>query len=111
MKKYIVITVVGLICAAVAVLSVPEREKIGCIRVYEKDFSGEKILTVPFESLIRKNGRDYVWIIRGDKAELSEVKTGKNINFETQILSGLSNGDTIVECPVWNDIGEKEIIK
>ncbi len=78
------------------------------ITVYGKTHKNS--LTVPFESVMHKNGKDYLWVLDGNFLKCTEVITGTNHGLETTIVSGLENGDIIAECPTWN-FGESIRIK
>lgn len=61
----------------------------------------ENVISVPFEAVASKNGKNYVWVLRGGSMIPTEVETGMETEFETQIVSGIASGDVIAACPVW----------
>ncbi|OGF63632.1 MAG: hypothetical protein A2Y62_01940 [Candidatus Fischerbacteria bacterium RBG_13_37_8] len=52
--------------------------------------------SVPAESIVRDEGRSYVWVIADGKAHSREVKEGVRLNGRVMILSGLQAGEKVV---------------
>lgn len=57
------------------------------------------VLAVPKNSVFKYHGRDYVFKILSEKAELSQVKAGLKGKDRVEILEGLEAGDKIVVSP------------
>lgn len=56
----------------------------------------KEVLTVPFEAILRIKGRRCVYVVKDGKAVLTDVETGLRHDEAMEIVSGLSDGDTIV---------------
>lgn len=60
----------------------------------------KNVLVVPGESVrTDSDGKSYVFIIKNNTALQKEVKTGLQSDTETQIISGLSTSDKIIQSP------------
>jgi RND family efflux transporter MFP subunit len=59
----------------------------------------EGILTVPLTALIEDSDKRYVWIVENNKAKKIEVKTGISSLDKQEIVSGISEGTTIITRP------------
>ena len=71
----------------------------------------ENVISVPTQSLVQKNEKNYVWKIEeNDKLKLVEVILGTSNDTQTQITSGLSEGDKYISSNV-NLAKEGMIIK
>ncbi len=64
--------------------------------LFTQDFSGE--LTMPADSLVEKDGKYFAYAVKadGETVERREVTRGQTVDGITQILSGLSEGETVV---------------
>ena len=67
-------------------------------------------LAVPYTAIVKKDGKSYVFKVSGNKAVEVEVKTGKESGSYTEILSGLEEGDKVIEKPA-QDIKDGTKIK
>lgn len=52
-------------------------------------------LTIPIEAVLDDAGKKFVFVVRDDKAAKVEVTTGALTDTRAQILTGLSEGDTV----------------
>jgi len=52
-------------------------------------------LTIPIEAILDDAGKKFVFVVRDDKVAKVEVTTGTLTDVRAQILSGLSDGDTV----------------
>ncbi|HJV46082.1 MAG TPA: efflux RND transporter periplasmic adaptor subunit [Bacillota bacterium] len=57
---------------------------------------GAQGLFVPVEAVVSTGAKPYVFVVKDQKAAKTEVQTGQLMNNQLQILSGLSEGQTIV---------------
>ncbi len=57
------------------------------------------VLRVPELAVFEKSKKNYVYVIDGGKAVLREVKTGLEGEDYTEVVSGLSKGDTVIVSP------------
>jgi membrane fusion protein, multidrug efflux system len=53
-------------------------------------------LLVPEESIVPEQGRIYVFVVRGDRAERREVRIGKRRPGEVEVVEGIEEGDRVV---------------
>ncbi|TEB08517.1 Macrolide export protein MacA [Pelotomaculum schinkii] len=60
----------------------------------------ENALVVPYEAVMEKEGLKQVFVIENQVARLKDVATGVDTALFTEILSGLSEGDTVVVSPI-----------
>lgn len=65
------------------------------ITVVDKDSA----LVVPYESVMEKEGVKQVFVVENQVARLKDIVTGVDTALFTEILSGLSEGDTVVVSP------------
>ena len=66
----------------------------------DKNTMNEKpLLVVPFTSIVKKNGQSFVFKVVDNKAVEVEVKTGRDSGNYTEILSGVEEGDKVIEKP------------
>ncbi len=59
----------------------------------------DSALVVPYESVVEKEGVKNVFVVENQAARLREVSTGVDTALFTEILSGLSEGETVVVDP------------
>lgn len=64
-----------------------------------EEWRGEAVLMVPMAALFRVGGGWAVYVMRDGKAALTPIEIGYRNGREAQILSGLSDGDTVVLHP------------
>lgn len=66
-------------------------------------------LYVAKKAIVKQNGKTYVTVKNGSEYELQEVETGISNSASTEILSGLSAGDTVyIASPVSNNADEEK---
>lgn len=53
-------------------------------------------LTVPIEAVLDDAGKKYVFVVKDDKVSRVEITTGALTDIRAQVLTGLTNGDTVV---------------
>jgi RND family efflux transporter MFP subunit len=58
-----------------------------------------RLLTVPDEAVVRKGQLTNVFVIDGDRARLRFVSVGRSADGATEILAGLSEGESVVIAP------------
>lgn len=56
----------------------------------------ENAIFLPFNSLIQQYDKNYVYVVKGDKAEKVELTFAKEVNGNVLISAGLNQGDKIV---------------
>jgi hypothetical protein len=54
------------------------------------------LLLVPQSAVIKRGQMELVFVVKGGKAALRLVKTGKALNGQVEILSGLEEGEQVV---------------
>lgn len=54
-------------------------------------------LIIPMTSIAKKNGKQVVFIVKDDKAVEVPVSTGRQFNLYIEILSGLSDGEKVID--------------
>ncbi len=59
----------------------------------------EGVLRIPRAAIGKREGRPYVWRLRGGRVEWVTVRTGMRAEFSVEILDGLEAGDTVVVGP------------
>ena len=60
--------------------------------------AGEKSVSrvlVPKEAVVRKDGKEFVFVIKGNKVELRSIRVGEESGGFFQVLEGLSGGESI----------------
>ncbi len=64
--------------------------------LYTSDYSGK--VTVPENCIVEKNNKKYVYVVNQDKTTVNqrEVTTGSTVDSEVQLLTGVSEGETVV---------------
>lgn len=68
-------------------------------------------LFVPFSSLVDEDGKNYVWVVSGtNNVTKTAVETGNSSVDSVEILSGIKEGDRIVERPP-NDMQDGDKVK
>lgn len=67
--------------------------------IEEKSLNEKPMLVVPFTAVVKKNGKSFVYKIKDNTAEEVEVKTGREAGSYTEILSGVYEGDKVIEKP------------
>ncbi|HSD64341.1 MAG TPA: efflux RND transporter periplasmic adaptor subunit [Ignavibacteriaceae bacterium] len=55
------------------------------------------VLVVPFTSVVRRNGKDVVFMVRDNEAVEVPVVKGRNLDSSIEIKSGLEEGDKVIE--------------
>lgn len=56
----------------------------------------EKAVLVPEEALVGEGTRQYVFVVRDEKAERREVKLGQRLQGEVEVASGLAAGELVI---------------
>ncbi len=56
----------------------------------------ENAVLVPEEALVGESTRQFVFVVRDEKAERREVKLGQRLQGEVEIASGLAAGDLVI---------------
>lgn len=60
----------------------------------------DNVVKLPAEAIkYDKSGKNYVYIVKGDKAQEKEVSLGLQSDLEAQVLSGVNPGDKIILNP------------
>ncbi len=62
-------------------------------------WQGEEVLHIPTSALFRLEGGAAVFVIREGRAEIRTVLPGRRDGLRTQILDGLSEGETVIAHP------------
>lgn len=57
---------------------------------------GKQSLQIPSSAVVPSGQMDRVFVVEGDRARLRLVRTGLSLNGATEILSGLSAGETVI---------------
>ncbi len=57
------------------------------------------MLVVPASSVVDRNGKKFIYKVNENKAVSVEVKTGRISGSYVEILSGISDGDKVIEIP------------
>ena len=65
--------------------------------VDEKTLDEKPILVVPFTAIKKKDGKEFVYKVVDDKAKEIEVKTGRVLGDYTEIISGIEEGDRVIQ--------------
>jgi RND family efflux transporter MFP subunit len=55
------------------------------------------VLVIPFTSVVQRNGKDVVFIVRDNKAEEVPIVKGRTLDSYIEIKSGLAEGDKVIE--------------
>lgn len=58
----------------------------------------ENVLKVPVSAVVT-DSKDYVWVVEGGRAKKTTVEIGGENNDETEIKSGLTDGQTVISQP------------
>lgn len=61
--------------------------------------AAEQVLTVPSTAIVSGAEGNQIYVINGKKAEIQRVETGKKSGGRVEIISGLSEGDTVIADP------------
>lgn len=62
----------------------------------------DNTLKVSSQTIIENGGKSYVWEVLNNKLKKVEVITGANSSNDTEIKSGVNEGDVLVESPLSN---------
>ncbi|MFC1521365.1 efflux RND transporter periplasmic adaptor subunit [Elusimicrobiota bacterium] len=70
----------------------PAEILVACVR------SGNirRVLTIPRMAVGVKDGKDFAWVIKDDKASRTDIKLGEGNEKNVRVLRGLSEGDIVV---------------
>lgn len=68
------------------------------------------VIKVPAGALFRQGNTWHVFRISGDRAELVPVETGKSNGLETEIISGLTEGDWVILHPS-DEIASGDVVR
>jgi len=66
-------------------------------KVEEKELAEKPILVVPFSSIRKTNGKEFVFKVKDGMVEEREIKTGRIVGDYTEILSGVEEGDRVIQ--------------
>jgi HlyD family secretion protein len=56
----------------------------------------EAAVVVPFEAVVEKKGKKYLFRVEDGKARLTEVRVGLTTEEDVEILEGIKTGDRVV---------------
>jgi len=56
----------------------------------------QKVLTIPFEAVFLRGGKDFVYVVREDKANLAPVTLGVREKERVEVTEGLNEGDLVI---------------
>lgn len=74
-----------------------DRVKVGMYaRVKLVTDSVKNAIVIPSTAIVTREGKNYVFVINGDKARIQEVESGIAVDNKTEITKGLGAGDEIV---------------
>lgn len=59
----------------------------------------ENALVIPSQSVIERNGKHFVFVVRDSKARFIPIKSGRSNWTYTEVLSGISEGDEVIINP------------
>ncbi len=62
--------------------------------------SKNDVIAVSSEAVFKKNGLDYVWLIKNGRVSAKEISVGLTTDDQTEIKEGLSAGDKVVSSDV-----------
>jgi RND family efflux transporter MFP subunit len=65
----------------------------------QKDAAPVRIVTVPKDAVITKNGRQVVFVVEDNKARETQVVTGNELKGQIIVKSGLAGSETVVSNP------------
>ena len=57
----------------------------------------ENTLAVPYESILREDGKPHVFVVSGDKAARRDIVVGEGSGGFVEVSSGLAPGDKVVK--------------
>lgn len=69
-------------------------------------------LVVPYEAVVEKDNKKYLYIIENSRTKMVEIQTGLNTELYTEVTGGVKEGNRIVVSPldkVKDNIGVKEV--
>jgi RND family efflux transporter MFP subunit len=58
----------------------------------------DSVIAVPESAIVEEGGKSNIYVARGDKAVLVEVKPGISAGSQVEILEGLKEGDKMINC-------------
>ena len=67
------------------------------------------VLQAPVQSFVERGGRHFAWVAEGARLIRKEVKIGKSNDQVTEIVSGLAEGEKVVQTP--RTVIPKEIVQ
>jgi RND family efflux transporter MFP subunit len=81
-------------------------------KVEEKSLSERAILVVPYTAIRKSDEKEYVYRVKDGRVNEVEVKTGRTVGDYTEVISGVEEGDRVIQ-KVTPDVkeGTKVIIK
>lgn len=57
------------------------------------------VLQAPLQSFVERGGRHFAWVLDGNRPVRREVKLGKSNDRVTEILTGLEEGERLIQTP------------
>ena len=72
--------------------------------------AGQRALMVPPSSIVTFAGIDRVFVLKGDKASETRIKTGRRIEQGVEVVEGLNAGEQVVLSPGNMVDGEKVVV-
>ncbi len=81
-------------------------------KVDEKSLSEKAILVVPYTAIRKSDQKEYVYRVKDGRVYEVEIKTGRTVGDYTEVISGVEEGDRVIQ-KITPDIkdGTKVIIK
>ena len=62
-------------------------------------YENKKALMVPFEAIVTKEGKEYIWTLQSGKAVMQQVEIGEETESCTELRSGAVQGETVILNP------------
>lgn len=63
-------------------------------RIFAKEKEG--VLVIPQQSLVKKGGKEFVFVVKNDKAQMREVQLGEKLEQKVEIISGIRKSERVI---------------
>jgi RND family efflux transporter MFP subunit len=67
------------------------------VRMEVRMVSREGAIAIPYECILREDGRPYVFVVEGDRAARRDIEAGEGSGGVVEVLSGLALGDRVAK--------------
>jgi RND family efflux transporter MFP subunit len=68
------------------------------VEIMLETYSNKDVIVVPDKAIVEKDNKDFVYLAKGESAQLQEIELGKASGMYVEVLNGLNENDKLINC-------------